>query len=340
MERVTELGVCLQRALARRERMIETHAATGTDCYRLLHGTQEGAPGVTIDRYGEVALIQSFHEPLPSDSVALVQEILDDSLPSLEVIYSDRSSRGSRVRNRLSPEQRMVAERERIVRERGVLFHFTARHRGHDPWLFLDLRPTREAIAGESSGKSVLNLFAYTCTAGVSAAVAGATRVLNVDFAKSSLAVGAANAELNAVGNRSTQLASDFFPAVRQLAGIRQSPVDRGRRLPAFPRIDQESFDLVLLDPPPFAKSRFGVVDLTRDYAALLKPALGTVAERGTIYCTNNVARVDEQSWHSILRRCVSKHGRSIRSFDVIRPGEDFPSSDERPPLKVVRIGL
>ncbi len=340
MTNVANLEESLRGALARRRPLIERLAAANTDCYRLFHGSQEGAPGLTVDRYGDLALLQSFYEPLPDDAVSAVAGLVEAVLPGLELIYNDRSSAGSRVRNVLDPTQKAAADKMRVVTEHGVRFNIKARHRGNDPWLFLDLRPTREAVMREAEGKSVLNLFAYTCGLGVAAAVAGAKRVFNVDFSKQILAIGTENAKLNGVGRQNKQVASDFFPAVRQLAGIRQPPVDRGRRLPPFPRIEKRQFDLVMLDPPPRATSPFGVVDLVRDYQSLLKPTLGAVAEGGVLYCTNNVANVDEQEWHAVLRRCAEKNGRPPRSLDVVRPGEDFPSKDDRPPLKVARLEL
>jgi 23S rRNA (cytosine1962-C5)-methyltransferase len=330
----------LRSAIGRRTSLIERLAAEQTDCYRLLHGTQEGAPGVTLDRYGDLALLQSFHAPMTEVALAGVGRVLDGFCPGLELVYNDRSASGSRVLNRPAQASGGAVAPERIVCEHGVRLYVTARHRGHDSWLFLDLRTTRRAIMDEAAGKSILNLFAYTCGAGVAAAVAGARRVLNIDFTSSSLAVGTANAVLNGVSTRTSELTSDVFPALRQLRGIGQPPVVRGRRLPSFPRLESECFDLVLLDPPPLARSRFGVVDLRRDYQSLLKPALGVVADRGILYCTNNVASVDEEEWHALLRRCADKHGRPIRSLDVLRPGEDFPSDDDRPPLKVARLAL
>ncbi len=330
----------LRTAITNRSSLMNRLAAEQTDCYRLLHGTQEGAPGITLDRYGALALLQSFHAPVADDKVAVVRRVLDELLPALDLVYNDRSAPGSRVRNRLGGAERVASESERTVCEHGLRFHVKARHRRHDPWLFLDLRTTRRAVMDEAEGRSVLNLFAYTCGLGVAAAVAGARRVLNVDFAESILAVGTANARLNGVTDRTIELASDVFPAVRQLAGIRQPLVVRGRRLPRFPHLEPESFDLVFLDPPPLAKSRFGVVDVVRDYQSLLKPALGAVASAGILYCTCHVARVEEAEWHAQLRRCAEKNGRPIRSLDVVRPGEDFPSSDARPPLKVARLAL
>ena len=71
---------------------------------------------------------------------------------------------------------------------------------------------------------------------------------------------------------------------------------------------------------------------------SLFKPALAVVADEGLLYCTNNVAEVDETTWHDILHRCAIKHGRPIKALDVIRPDADFPSADDRPPLKMVRL--
>ena len=330
----------LRSALTRRSALVHRLEAEQTNCYRMLHGTQEGVPGVTLDRYGDLALLQSFHAPVADEAVAVVRRVLDEVVPELDLVYNDRSAPGSRVRNRRLGAARVAAESDRIVCEHGVRFHVKARHRGHDPWLFLDLRTTRRAVMDEAKGKSVLNLFAYTCGVGVAAAAAGARRILNVDFAESSLAVGTANAALNGVTGRTTELVSDVFPAVRQLAGIRQPSIVRGRRLPRFPRLEPETFDVVFLDPPTLAKSPFGVVDLVRDYQSLLKPALGTVTAGGVLYCTCHVASVDEKDWQIQLQRCAAKHGRPIRSLDVIRPGEDFPSLDARPPLKVARLAL
>ncbi len=340
MTATTAFEGLLRAAVTRRCSLMSRLATEQTDCYRLLHGAQEGVPGVTLDRYGELALLQSFQAPVTEDKVAVVRRVLDEFFPETQLVYNDRSAPGSRVRNRLNEPGRIAAELDRIVCEQGVRFQVRARHRGNDPWLFLDLRTTRRAVMDEAEGKSVLNLFAYTCGVGVAAAVAGAHRVLNVDFAESSLAVGTANARLNGVANRTRQLLSDVFPAVRQLAGVRQPPVVRRRRLPRFPHLEPESFDLVFLDPPTLARSRFGVVDLVRDYQGVLKPALGAVAPGGILYCTCHVARVEEKEWHAQLCRCADKCGRPIKALDVVRPGDDFPSADARPPLKVARLAL
>jgi 23S rRNA (cytosine1962-C5)-methyltransferase len=181
-----------------------------------------------------------------------------------------------------------------------------------------------------------LNVFAYTCGVGVAAAKAGARAVMNVDFAESNLAVGSQNAALNALAVTPRQIRSDAFAALRQLSGLGQPTRVRGRQMPAFPHLPAQTFDLVFLDPPRYAKSAFGVVDLINDYPALFKPALLATAPGGILFCCNNVASVDRAAWLDQLERSARKAGRPIQSVEWITPEADFPSPDGQPPLKTV----
>jgi 23S rRNA (cytosine1962-C5)-methyltransferase len=220
----------------------------------------------------------------------------------------------------------------------GVAYRIQARHSGQDPWLFLDLRAARRRVLKEAAGKSMLNVFAYTCGVGVAAAKAGASSVMNVDFSRSSLEVGEENARLNSLPIEMRMVQSDAFAALRQLCGLGQSQVVRGRRLPPFPRLEPQRFDLVFLDPPRYALSPFGVVDLIRDYPAVFKPALLCVAEGGAMICCNNAARAERETWLDQLQRSARKAGRPVREAQWIAPESDFPSSDGRPPLKMVLL--
>lgn len=328
----------LEAAFQSRQPLIESLHAQETDCYRLFHGSVEGWPGLTIDRYGDLLLVQSFHSPIDAAQLETIGAFFTPRLPAFDLLYNDRSGANSRIGNALSPETQAVAERERIVHESGVKFLIRGRHAGQDPWLFLDLRAARRQVMAMAEGKSVLNLFAYTCGVGIAAAKAGARFVVNVDFAESSLAVGKANAKLNALPFRPRFVLSDFFPAVRQLAGIGQPERVRGKRMPPFPALEAQQFDLVFLDPPRYAKSAFGVVDLVNDYPSVFKPALLATTEGGTLVCANNVAQVDRDAWLDQLERSARKAGRPIQGVQWITPDADFPSFDEQPPLKTVAL--
>lgn len=314
--------------------------AEGTDAYRLFHGTAEGWPGLTVDRYGDLLLVQSFHETLARSNLDVVKDFYGDVLPGLTLIYNDRSSPNSRIANKLTPEQMQAALQPRVTHELGVCYRIQARHSGQDPWLFLDLRAGRRRVMRDAPRKSLLNVFAYTCGVGIAAAKARARSVLNVDFAESSLAVGRENAQLNDLPIPPRFLKSDAFAALRQLAGIGQRLQMRGKRMPAFPKLEPQQFDLVFLDPPRYAKSPFGVVDVINDYSAIFKPALLCTAEGGTLYCCNNVAAVERDAWLNQLQRSARKAGRPIRDYEWIWPEADFPSPDGNPPLKMIALAV
>src|SRR5690606_20126036 len=121
--------------------------------------------------------------------------------------------------------------------------------------------------------RSVLNVFAYTCGVGVVAALGGAREVWNIDFAESPLANGRANAERNGIAaERFVTLHEDATPARRQLAGLPMK--QRGGQRREYVRHEAHAFDLVVLDPPRWARTPFGAVDVVRDYQSLFKPAL------------------------------------------------------------------
>ncbi|NTV96239.1 MAG: class I SAM-dependent rRNA methyltransferase [Thiobacillus sp.] len=333
-----QLAGLLAAAFTARTELMARLLAEQTDAYRLFHGSVEGVPGLTVDRYGDLILAQTFHRPLTVDELATLLAFYGQALSGLAVVYNDRSQANSRIANPLEGEMKIAAHTPRVIHEMGVAYHFQARHAGQDPWLFLDLRAGRRRVMAEAEGKSVLNLFAYTCGVGIAAAKAGAGFVVNVDFAESSLEVGKENARLNDLAIRPRFIQSDVFAAVRQYAGLGQPKVVRGKRLPPFPELEPRRFDLVFLDPPRYAKSPFGVVDLVNDYPALFKPALLATAEGGSLICCNNVAEVEREAWLEQLQRSAAKAGRTVRAAEWIPPEADFPSPDGKPPLKMVLL--
>jgi 23S rRNA (cytosine1962-C5)-methyltransferase len=338
---MSALNQALRAALDHRQALLAELHAQGTDCYRLFHGSQEGASGLTVDRYGPQLLVQSFHQPLERDALLGLLDSCREALGlSLLPVYNDRSQANSRI-DRSDPVFRAEPEAlaDLVGHEWGLNYRVRARHAGQDPLLFLDLRNARGWIKRHSAGKTVLNLFAYTCGVGLCAAAGGARRVVNLDFAEGNLAVGRENAALNPNLPEMQFIQSDYFPAIRQLAG---QPVAhrRGQRLPSYPRLVAEQFDLVFLDPPAWARSAFGTVDLLRDYQSLLKPALLATAAGGTLVCCNNLAKVDLAEWREQVLRCASKNGRPVREVEELPPAADFPSRDGRHPLKTLVLHL
>ena len=324
----------LRQALENRSDLLRKLHAENTDCYRLFHGTNEGVSGLTIDRYGPQLLIQTFHEGITeAEADELARQVESYLGCSLDRVYNDRSARNSR-----RSDERLIENREDIGHELGISYQVKGKHQGQDPLLFLDMRAGRRWVQQNAKGKSVLNLFSYTCGVGVVAAKAGADRVLNVDFSTRSLDVGRRNAELNGLTEGQIDFfQSDFFTAAKQLAGMPvKQRVGRGRKPKPFPRINEEQFDLVFLDPPRWAKSPFGTVDLIRDYPSVLKPALLATKPGGQLVCANNVASVPFAEWLDVVQRCAAKAGRPIQEIQRIEPEADFPSQDGQFPLKML----
>jgi len=309
-------------AVDRRRELLPSLHAEGTSCYRLLHGAVEGAPGVTADRYGDVLLLQTWREPIDRGVPSRLAEVATDAIDAaLEVVWN----------HRVPPidfdAHWSWTPRDVVGHELGLAYDVRPRHRGRDPLLFLDLRAARRKICATTRGKSVLNLFAYTCGVGLCAARGGATEVWNVDFARSALDAGRANAERNGLSGRMRFVQQDGLRVARALAGL---GVRRGR-----PPFEPRTFDLVLLDPPRWATSRQGAVDVVRDYPSLFKPALLATSPGGIVVATNHVPHVDRDGWHGTLERCARKAGRPLAGIEIVEPEQDFPSPDGRPPLKI-----
>lgn len=326
------------RALEARAPWIPALEATGTDAYRLFHGISEGRPGLTVDRYGPLVLAQTFREPLEPAQIAALEELAILRTPGTRAfVYNHRAGNAPFARwHEPAPD----ALAEFVCRENGVQFAVRARHRGRDPWLFLDLREGRRRLAELAREKSVLNLFAYTCGAGIAAAHAGASEVWNVDFASSALDVGRRNAELNGIDvvragadrGRVRFIEEDCWPVLRQLAGLPMKGRGAGR---AHGRYDARRFDVVFLDPPAWSKGPFGAVDIERDYESLFKPALACTHRGGWIVATNHSANVELAAWLLRLERCARKAGGAIEVVETLGPGPDFPTLDGRAPLKI-----
>ncbi len=271
----------------------------GCTAYRLFNGTTEGLEGLTIDRYGEQCLVQTFR---------------DIEVPELDLPWPIV------VRRRGEPKPPERSEAVAFI-ELGIRYAAPLVHPGQDPWLFLDFRAGRRWLKANAAGKSVLNTFAYTCGAGVAAMVGGAASVLNLDHGKWCLEAGRDFAALNEV--QMGYLREDFFAAVRQFAGLKLK--GRGARRRGYTKRPAQRFDLIVLDPPTFAKSPMGAVDIVRDYGSLAKPCFLALKEGGALLATNHAAGVSRVDWIEATKRCAAKAGRPVREVEIIEPEADFP---------------
>ena len=330
-----DLAALLLDSITARSSLVQRLHAEGTDCYRLLHGSVEGCPGLTVDRYGPLLWVQTFREPLPTGALEALTETADQALScTLIPVWNHRAQPQHPAPEGIEPPP---AAESHIAREGGLAFEVRPRPWGKDPWLFLDFRSTRRWVRAHAQGRSVLNLFAYTCGVGLAAKAGGAREVWNVDFSGSALDVGLRNLAHNGLDQGGFEtVEADAIPTMRQLAGL---PVKgRAARRRSYPRFTARCFDVVVLDPPTWATSPFGAIDPVRDYGSLLKPSLLATKPGGVLVATNHVSTVDVDAWVDGLERSARKAGRPIQGLELLPPDSDFPSQDGRHPLKVALI--
>ena len=242
---------------------------------------------VAIDLYGDYVHVQEYAPPktIPPETakkrfnLALmgIREVFGINREQIFIKTRARQSGNDQYSKQGNTEKR---GKFYVAREDGAYFYvnFTDYL---DTGLFIDHRNMRARIKANSKGKAVLNLFAYTCTASVHAALAGAKKVTSVDLSQNYLDWGKQNFALNGLnvsGNKYHFVAADIFEWIKD---------------------NTEQFDIIFIDPPTFSNSKKfqGTFDVQRDHTALINRAMNRLTADGVLYFSNNFTRfeLDEQ---------------------------------------------
>lgn len=275
---------------------------------RLIAGDADLLPGFVLDRYGRVLVVQSGTLAADRNRDAFV-EIVRAALPfQVECVY-DRSDASSRRLEGLEQRVEVIdgtLPAEVIVHEDGLVYAVDV-VKGHKTGHYLDQRDNRRLAAAHASGVDVLDAFSYDGLFGVRAALAGARSVLCVDQSKEALERAASNARLNGVEDRMR------FERANCMHDLR-ARVERG-----------ESYGLVIVDPPAFAKSRREVMGAERGYIELNRRAFGLLSAGGMLVsasCSYNVLTAD---FKAFLARAAHRAGKDAWLETVAGAGPDHP---------------
>ena len=315
----------LARALERRAPLREDGRTTA---FRWLNGAGDGVPGLTLDLFGDVAVLSTYDAQDP----ALVADAAGELL-SLRAVYlkarprvagalhdEERSARAPSLPFRGAPVEAVD------VREAGLIFRIRPGE-GLAVGLYLDMREARGWVRAHARRRTLLNCFSYTGGFAIAARAGGATRAVDVDLSRRSLSWAEENARLNGQSPApADRLAGDVFDWLRRLG-------KRGER-----------FDAVVLDPPGFARGKAGTFSASRDWPELVARAAPLVAPGGWLLAACNVAALPARRFEAALAGGVRRAGRTAE--EVARPDAsplDFPAPrGEEPPLKVrvLRLGM
>ncbi len=243
----------------------------GLEAYRIYDTDLDEFP-VTVDRYGDRLYVAVYAK---GDTTEADTELYRNWIAGALDVVPDRIHFKLRQRQSGTQQYERLAEQEQefAVREYGRQFLVNLTDY-LDTGLFLDHRLTRKLVGERAAGKLVLNLFAYTCSFGVYAATAGATRVDNLDLSNTYLDWGQRNFRLNTINPK--QHGFIKADALQWLAG----PV-------------RDHYDLIVLDPPTFSNSKMmtDVLDTQRDHVTLINDCLQRLTPDGTLYFSTNYRR-------------------------------------------------
>jgi 23S rRNA (cytosine1962-C5)-methyltransferase len=282
----------LERALSLRRRLY------AEPYYRLVHAEADGVPGLVADRFGDVLVLQLNTAGMARRDSELIAACEAALAPAVILLRNDSPARaleGLESEVRLAKGE-LGGPIELI--ENGARFLADAREGQKTGWFF-DQRDNRRFVAALAAGARVLDLYCYTGGFAVAAARAGADAVLGLDRSEPALALAAASADLNGVGERCRFQRADAFGELARLSG-------EGAR-----------FDLVIADPPAFVKSKKDLGPGLRGYRKLARLAASLVAPGGVLFLASCSHNVEPPDFAEAVRRGLedaSRTGRILRS--------------------------
>ena len=275
-----------------------------TDAYRLLNGEGDGLPGVIVDLYAGVALLQL----LTAGAERLRSEIVDAVRTAVALRgFHERSEGSVRSAEGLAPRTETIAGEPPVeieVRENGQRF-IVLPGAGQKTGLFLDQRSNRALVGSLARGRRVLDAFAYGGGFAVHAGAGGARRVIAVERARDAVTTIERNWALNA-------LAADDLQTVH-------GDVNR------YLRQTDDEFDLLVLDPPALAKHRKDVAGASRAYKDLQLWALRRAAPGALLVTFTCSQHIDADLFRKIVVGAAVDAGRSLQLLQHLGPGPDHP---------------
>jgi 23S rRNA (cytosine1962-C5)-methyltransferase len=190
---------------------------------------------------------------------------------------------------------------------------------GHKTGFYLDQRKSRLALAQFAKGKSVLDLFCYTGAFGISAAVSGASRVHGIDIKKEWLSLARENAAFNGVSEKASFAAGDAFEVLREIYD------------------SDERFDIIVVDPPSFAKDRASVKRASKGYKDINMTAMKALNDNGilaTFSCSHNMPN---ELFFAVVKRAAQDAKKTMTILKRCHQAEDHPIAKAIPETEYLK---
>lgn len=280
--------------------------------FRLVHGEGDFLPGLVVDVYGDTAVVQA-HSP----GMHYVRDIIARELTRLpgadiaNVYYKSETTLPYKAR--LDPQNDYIIGQYsgNVALENGLKFHIDWL-RGQKTGFFVDQRDNRSLLRRYSAGRRVLNMFCYTGGFSVYALAGGAAEVVSVDSSAKAVSLTDANVQLNFPGDtRHRAVAEDAFKHL--------DTMERG------------AYDLIVLDPPAFAKHRSALHNALQGYRRLNARAFEKIAPGGVLFTFSCSQAVSREQFRLAVFSAAAQSRRNVRILHQLTQPADHPVSIYHP---------
>jgi 23S rRNA (cytosine1962-C5)-methyltransferase len=283
-----------------------------TGGYRWVYGESDGLPGIVVDLYGEFAAIQTYTDGVER-IVPWVGDALHAHAPLRGVLWRRSGGEWQPLWGQLPP-------RDLTVEENGLLFYADLQA-GQKTGLYFDQRDNRRTLAPWCRRRTVLDCFCYTGAFSLYAARAGATAITACDVAAGAVEAAQRNFALNDLdAARHTFISGDCFDLLERFGA-------EGRR-----------FEVVILDPPSFARDRASRHAAERAYVRLNQLALHCVERGGLLASASCTSQVSPQAFREALAKAAQRAGRRLSIVHDAGQAVDHPVAVHFPEARYLKF--
>ncbi|MBR0433271.1 MAG: class I SAM-dependent rRNA methyltransferase [Bacteroidaceae bacterium] len=276
------------------------------DTYRLCHGEGDNLPGLVVDIYGQTAVMQAHSVGMHVarfDIAKALKRVMGDGLAN--IYYKSETTLPFKADLGQENGFLLGGDADNVAIENGLRFHIDW-IRGQKTGFFVDQRDNRSLLERYSKGRSVLNMFCYTGGFSVYALRGGARLVHSVDSSAKAVELVNANVALNFAGDpRHEAFAEDAFKYLQQM--------------------DADKYDLIILDPPAFAKHKDALRNALKGYTRLNVRAFEKIRKGGILFTFSCSQAVSKDQFRMAVFTAAAQSGRSVRILHQLHQPADHP---------------
>ncbi len=274
--------------------------------YRLVHGEGDHLPGLIIDIYGQTAVMQAHSVGMHicrNEVAASLKRVMQDRIE--HIFYKSETTLPFKADLGQENGFLLGGSPDNIALENGLKFHIDWL-RGQKTGFFVDQRENRSLLEHYSHGRDVLNMFCYTGGFSVYAMRGGARKVHSVDSSAKAVDLVNANVELNFPGDsRHEAFAEDAFKFLQQM--------------------EQDAYDLIILDPPAFAKHKDALHNAMKGYTRLNVRAFEKIRPGGILFTFSCSQAVSKDQFRLAVFTAAAQSGRRVRILHQLHQPADHP---------------